>query len=159
MGRSGRVGDTLTAQHRSRRSILILYPRYSASRCGGWLLIFDLTERLAVGRSPHWCNSIAGCLFPLTREALVGTSDSVKAFGSCGIVRLPYPSRQPVDVRSREEIVGSNFSREISRHARAIPRSTGLLLHRATIGVGGRPAHTFHLGLTRRRVEGSRGSK
>src|SRR6516225_11806061 len=93
MGRSGRVGDTLTAQHRSRRSILILYPRYSASRCGGWLLIFDLSERLAVGRSPHWCNSTAGCLFP-TR--LVGTSESVKAFGSCGIdAGYPAPHASP----------------------------------------------------------------
>ena len=37
IGSSGRVGDTLTAQHKSRRSISILYPRYSVSRR---LLIF-----------------------------------------------------------------------------------------------------------------------
>src|SRR6516225_1492826 len=54
---------------------------------------FDLSERLAVGRSPHWCNSTAGCLFP-TR--LVGTSESVKAFGSCGIdAGYPAPHASP----------------------------------------------------------------
>src|SRR5262245_49383892 len=48
IGSSCRVGDTLTVQHKSRRSISILYPRYSVSRRP---LIFSLSGRNAtIGR-------------------------------------------------------------------------------------------------------------